>query len=104
MALCASSMLLWASPLTVPGVIFGFTQLMLTQLITMQVDLKLVEKEMAPRWFLRFRTVNFSIYMIITVALFAVFYGRMQQCQKAEDFSRITNLKKVMELDDAQFI
>ncbi len=67
----------------------------------MQVDLKTVEKEMAPRWFLRFRTVNFTIYMMITVALFSVFYARMKQCQKAEDFSRIANLKRVMELDDS---
>ena len=55
MALSSSSFLLFASPLTIKHVVIGFTSLMLTQLITMQVDLKCVEKEMAPKWFLKFR-------------------------------------------------
>jgi hypothetical protein len=79
MAFSSSSFLLFAAPLTIQHVIFGFTSLMLTQLVTLQVDLKCVEKEMAPRWFLKFRTVNFSLYMILTAALFAVFYSRLEQ-------------------------
>lgn len=78
MAFSSSSFLLFAAPLTIQHVIFGFTSLMLTQLITLQVDLKCVEKEMAPRWFLKFRTVNFCLYMILTTALFAVYYSRLE--------------------------
>ncbi len=59
---------------------------------------------MAPRWFLKFRTVNFSLYMILTAALFAVFYSRLEQVQRKRDPNRITNLKTVMELEDADFI
>ena len=72
--------------------------------MTLQVDLKCVEKEMAPRWFLKFRTVNFSLYMIITAALFAVFYSKLEQVQRKRDPNRIANLKTVMELEDADFI
>jgi len=59
---------------------------------------------MAPRWFLKFRTVNFSLYMILTAALFAVFYSRLEQVQRKRDPNRIANLKTVMELEDADFI
>lgn len=59
---------------------------------------------MAPRWFLKFRTVNFSLYMIITAALFAVFYSKLEQVQRKRDPNRIANLKTVMELEDADFI
>ena len=59
---------------------------------------------MAPRWFLKFRTVNFSLYMIMTAALFAVFYSKLEQVQRKRDPNRITNLKTVMELEDADFI
>jgi hypothetical protein len=104
MAFSSSSFLLFAAPLTIQHVVFGFTSLMLTQLITLQVDLKCVEKEMAPRWFLKFRTVNFSLYMILTAALFAVFYSRLEQVQRKRDPNRITNLKTVMELEDSDFI
>jgi hypothetical protein len=72
--------------------------------VTLQVDLKCVEKEMAPRWFLKFRTVNFSLYMIITAALFAVFYSKLEQVQRKRDPNRIANIKTVMELEDADFI
>ena len=59
---------------------------------------------MAPRWFLKFRTVNFSLYMIITAALFAVFYSKLEQVQRKRDPNRIANIKTVMELEDADFI
>lgn len=73
-------------------------------MVTLQVDLKCVEKEMAPRWFLKFRTVTFSLYMIMTAALLAVYYSRLEQVQRKRDPNRITNLKTVMELEDADFI
>ena len=77
MALGSTSFLLYASPLTVPHVVFGFTNLILTQLVTMQVDIKCVENDMAPKWFLKFRTVNFTIYMIITSLIFLIYYSRI---------------------------
>ena len=42
--------------------------------------------------------------MILTAALFAVFYSRLEQVQRKRDPNRITNLKTVMELEDADFI
>lgn len=104
MATAASSLMLFATPLQVPHVVFGFTSLMLTQLITYQVDLKCVEKEMAPRWFLKFRSLNFSAYMILTSLLFAIFYSRLQLVQRRDHSNRIEHLKEAMDLDDAEFI
>lgn len=37
---------------------------------------------MAPKWFLKFRTVNFCVYMIITSLLFGVFYSRIKQVER----------------------
>jgi len=42
--------------------------------------------------------------MIITAALFAVFYSKLEQVQRKRDPNRIANLKTVMELEDADFI
>ena len=43
MALATSQMLLFANPLTLGHIVFGFTSLMLTQFVTLQVDKKCVE-------------------------------------------------------------
>jgi len=51
----ATSVLLFASPLTIKQVIFSFTSLMLTQLVTLQFDRHCVSKGMAPVWFQKFR-------------------------------------------------
>ena len=104
MALSSSSFLLFASPLTMGHVIFSFTSLMLTQLITQKVDLMCVEKEMAPKWFLKFRTVTFTLYMILTATLFAIYYSRTDLLQRRNDPNRISNIKSAMELEDADFI
>ena len=42
--------------------------------------------------------------MIITTALFAVFYSKLEQVQRKRDPNRIANIKTVMELEDADFI
>lgn len=42
--------------------------------------------------------------MIITAALFAVFYSKLEQVQRKRDPNRIANIKTVMELEDADFI
>jgi hypothetical protein len=42
--------------------------------------------------------------MIMTAALLAVYYSRLEQVQRKRDPNRITNLKTVMELEDADFI
>lgn len=77
---------------------------MLTQLVTLQVDMKCVEKEMAPRWFLKNRSFQFSLYMILTTLLFAVYYSRLDQLQRKRDPNRIGNIRSAMELEDADFI
>lgn len=40
----------------------------------------------------------------MTAALLAVYYSRLEQVQRKRDPNRITNLKTVMELEDADFI
>ena len=48
--------------------------------------------------------MNFSVYMILTTILFAVFYSRLEIIQRSKDPNRITTLKTVMELEDADFV
>jgi len=103
-ALGASQMILFASPLTMGHVVFGFTSLMLTQFITLQVDKKCVEERMAPLWFKQFRKNTFRAYIIATTVLFAVFYTQRDKLQRRNDLNRITNLKTAMELEDSDFI
>jgi len=59
---------------------------------------------MAPRWFLKNRTIQFSLYMILTSLLFAIYYSRLEQLQRKRDPNRISNIKSAMELEDADFI
>lgn len=104
MSFSLTSMLLFSTPLTLPTVMFTFTGLMLTQLITLQVDLRCVERELAPKWFLRFRSVTFALYMILTSILFLVYYSKLEFCQRRADKNRITNIKNALELEDVDFI
>jgi hypothetical protein len=104
MSFSLTSFLLFSTPLTLPTVIFTFTGLMMTQLITLQVDLKCVEKELAPKWFLKFRSLSFGGYMILTSILFLIFYSRLDYVQRRADKNRITNIKKALELEDTDFI
>lgn len=48
MAFSTTSILLFASPLAIKHVVFAFTSLMLTQLITLQFDKNCVDRGMAP--------------------------------------------------------
>lgn len=76
----------------------------MTQLVTLQVDLRCVEKELAPKWFLRFRSVTFGLNMIVTTLLFFIFYSKLNIVQKKNDKNRITNIKNALELEDLDFI
>ena len=70
----------------------------------MQVDIKCVEKDMAPKWFLKFRSMSFSLYMILTSVLFAIFYNNIDILQRKNDPNRISTIKSALELEDADFI
>ena len=70
----------------------------------MQVDIKCVEKSMAPKWFLKFRTMTFSLYMILTATLFTIFYANVELLHRKNDPNRISTLKSVMELEDGDFM
>ena len=70
----------------------------------MQVDIKCVEKEMAPKWFLKFRTMNFALYMIMTSILFAIYYSNVDIIQRRNDPNRISTIKSALELEDGDFI
>ncbi len=104
MAFQSAGFLLFATPLTIQTVIFGFSAFMVTQLITLQVDLKCVEREMAPKWFLKFRSTSFALYMILTSALFFIYYSKVDYIQRRNDKNRIQNLKTALELEDVDFM
>ena len=55
MALCTTQMMLFQTPLQLGTIVVGFTTLMLTQFVSLQVVKKCVELELAPVWFKRFR-------------------------------------------------
>ena len=104
MSFSLTSFLLFSTPLQLSTVIFTFTGLMLTQLLTLQVDLRCVEKELAPKWFLRFRSFNFAVYMVITSVLFLVYYSKLDYVQRKADKNRIADIKRALELEDIDFI
>ena len=66
--------------------------------------MRCVEKELAPKWFLRFRSVNFAIYMVITSILFTIYYSKLDYVQRKADKNRITDIKRALELEDIDFI
>lgn len=104
MSFSCTSFMLFSAPLTLPTVVMSFTGLMLTQLLTLQVDLKCVEKELAPKWFVRFRSVGFACYMILTSILFTIFYTKLDYVQRKTDKNRIANIKNALQLEDLDFI
>ena len=63
-----------------------------------------MERELAPKWFLKFRSLTFAGYMILTSALFMIYYSRLDFVQRRADKNRITNIKKALELEDTDFI
>lgn len=77
MAFSSTNFLLFSSPITQGTVIYAFTTLMLTQLISLKFDHHTVRKEMAPLWFSGYRSKCFGIYMILTTALFGIYYSRL---------------------------
>ena len=59
---------------------------------------------MAPKWFLRFRTLTFALYMTLTSAIFLIYYSNIKSLQRKNDKNRITNIKSALELEDLDFI
>lgn len=104
MSVAAAGTLLYTTPLTPAAVIFGFTSFMLTQLVTHQIDLKMVEKGQAPAWFLKFRSFNFGVYMLITSTLFLIWFKRIKDVHHSRDPHRVQKIKDAMELEDTEFI
>lgn len=66
--------------------------------------MRCVEKELAPRWFLKFRTLSFAFYMVLTSILFFIYYSNIPHLQRRNDKNRITNIKSALELEDADFM
>lgn len=104
MAFVSSNFLLFSHPLTMSVVVYSFTSLMLTQLVSLKFDHFCVNKEMAPIWFKKYRSNVFAIYMVITSLLFGIYYSHVQRIQRTNDPNRITNLKTVLELEDVDFV
>lgn len=104
MAYCSTNFLLFSSPLTVPVVIYSFTSLMLTQLVSLKFDHYCVSKEMAPIWFKKYRSSVFAIYMLITSLLFSIYYTHVDIIQRKNDKNRIANLKNALQLEDVDFV
>jgi hypothetical protein len=36
-----------------------------------------VERELAPRWFLKFRSYSFALYMLLTSILMVIYYTKL---------------------------
>ena len=104
MAFSSTNFLLVSSPVTISTVIYAFTSLMLTQLVTLKFDHHCVNKEMAPVWFSKYRSRCFAIYMVITSMLFGIYYSRTEQLQRKNDPNRIENIKNILQLEDLDFI
>lgn len=66
--------------------------------------MKAVERNLAPKWFLKFRLLGFTLYLTLTSILFFVYYSKMEFLQRKNDKNRISNLKTALQLEDADFI
>ena len=55
LAFGASNLLLFTNPLTSQAIVYCFSSLMITQLVTLRFDQYCVRKEMAPLWFKKYR-------------------------------------------------
>lgn len=85
-------------------VIVGFTSLMGIQFATLKVDQYTAANDLAPRWFAQFRQRVFCAYLLATSALFFIFYYHRDKVGRRNDPNRISDLKTVMELEDADFV
>lgn len=95
-AFCSSSFLLFQAPLTVGGITYAFTSLMLTQLISLKFDHHCVKNELAPLWFKKYRSQVFALYMVLTTVLFTIYFNNYEKIQRKNDPNRIENLKSAM--------
>lgn len=100
----SSGVILFASPLTLKVVVYGFTSLLLTQLVTSRFDAHCVNKELAPIWFRAYRKKVFAMYMVATTVLFWTYYTYYDKIQRRNDQNRIENIKTVLELEDLEFV
>jgi len=92
----SSSVILFTSPLSLKVVVYGFTSLLLTQLVTSRFDAHCVKKELAPIWFKPYRQKVFFMYMCATTILFWIFYTYHNTIQRRNDPNRIENIKNVL--------
>jgi len=104
LAAAASSFVLFTSPLSVGAVVYAFTSLMVTQLVTLRFDLHCVKRELAPVWFKSYRQTVFGLYMFITSVLFGIYYSNYDRIQRRNDPNRIENIKDALQLEDLDFV
>lgn len=100
----SSSFLLFSSPLTMQTVVYSFSTLLVTQVLTARYDSYCVKNEMAPLWFKKYRSTVFGLYITLTTVLFLIYYNNLPLLQRQNDPNRIKNLKTVMELEDLDFV
>lgn len=104
MASLSTGFILFQSPLTLPVVVYGFTSLLITQLVTVRFDTHCVNKELAPLWFKAYRQRVFGLYMFATAALFGIYYAHHDKIQRRNDPHRIENIKDALQLEDLDFV
>ena len=100
----STGFMLFQSPLTLPHVVYGFTSLLITQLVTSRFDVSCVKKELAPLWFKGYRQRVWAMYMFATTVLFGVYYTHYDKIQRRNDPNRIENIKTVLALEDLDFV
>ena len=104
MAFASSNFLLFSSPLNPNVIMYAFSSLMVTQLVTLKFDHHCVDKELAPLWFKKYRSYCFGIYMTLTALLFGIYTAKVDYIQRKNDPNRIRDIKSVMELEDLDFV
>lgn len=100
----STSFMLFSNPLSLKVVIYGFTSLLLTQLVTVRFDALCVDRELAPVWYKNYRQRVFGLYMFVTMMIFGVYYLHHDRISRRNDPNRIENIKDVLQLEDVDFV
>lgn len=82
----------------------SFGGMSILQISAFLMDKMYVSKEQLPQWYLKMKIPVFVYTFILSVLIFGVMLSKIDFIQKKNDNTRIEIMKKLMDLDDVQFL
>jgi len=99
-----SEYLLLSSEITTEMLLVCFGGMSILQISAFLMDKMYVSKEQLPQWYLKMKIPVFVYTFILSVLIFGVMLSKIDFIQKKNDNTRIEIMKKLMDLDDVQFL